>query len=228
MATVDIVIPVYNQTKTLPRCLTSIFSQTQSDFTVTVVDDGSTQPVAPLLATYHGKAKLIRQENAGASAARNRGAKEGSARYILFCDADVTLNPTFIATLLATLKKYPQISYVYCGFQWGLKTFRSGPFDPERLRREPYINTHTLLRREHFPGFDESLKRFQDWDLWLTMLEAGHTGVWTNEILFAVRPGGSMSTWLPSAAYKLLPWLPAVKKYRRAAAIIHRKHHLNF
>lgn len=226
MADVDIVVPVFDQTKTLPQCLESIFSQTFSNFTVTVVDDGSVKPVPPVLTPYQNRVTYIRQKNAGAAAARNRGAKEGSAPYILFCDADSTLQSNFISTLKSRLELSEKFSYAYSNFKWGWKTFRPNEFSADRLRREPYINTHSLLRREHFPGFDESLKRFQDWDLWLTMLEQGHTGVWVDEVLFTVQPGGTMSRWLPKAAYQLLPWLPAVKKYRQAAAVIQRKHHL--
>jgi len=78
------------------------------------------------------------------------------------------------------------------------------------------------------PGFDEKLKRFQDWDLWLTMAEAGHHGVWLNQFLYKVNTGGAqtMSHWLPSSAYKFLPFLPAVKRYNLAKAIIIKKHNL--
>lgn len=92
----------------------------------------------------------------------------------------------------------------------------------------PYINTAALIRKEHFLGFDEKLKKFQDWDLWLTMSEAGHSGVWLNQILYRVNTGGAqtMSHWLPGPAYKFLPFLSAVKKYNQAKAVIMKKHNL--
>lgn len=220
MAAINIVIPVYNQARTVGRCLDNIWKQSLDDFDVTVVDDGSTDELASKLSPYLDRIRLIRQSNAGASAARNRGAQEGGAPFILFCDADVTLNHIFLQTHLQYLNNHHQKSYSYSSFKWGWKLFRPGPFDAARLRREPYINTHALIRRQHFPGFDETLKRFQDWDLWLTMLEQKHEGVWIDEVLFTVQPGGTMSRWLPKAAYRLLPWLPTVQNYRAATDVV--------
>jgi hypothetical protein len=90
----------------------------------------------------------------------------------------------------------------------------------------PYIHTSSLIRRADFPGFDETLKKFQDWDLWLSIAESGGKGVWIDKMLFSVAPGGSMSDWLPAIAYRLLPFLPAVKKYNKARLIIKKKHGL--
>jgi hypothetical protein len=89
----------------------------------------------------------------------------------------------------------------------------------------PYIHTTSLIRRDHFVGFDPSLKRFQDWDLWLTMMEKGDHGYYLPEILFTVSAGGTMSHWLPKFAYRL-PWLKKVKQYLAAEQIIKAKHHL--
>lgn len=125
---------------------------------------------------------------------------------------------------MRALREHPEVSYVYSAFRFGWKTFRSFPFDPDRLRRMPYIHTTSLIRRVHFPEFDESLKRFQDWDLWLTMLAHGHVGIHIPEVLFTVRSGGTMSRWFPSFALKL-PWKPSwVRAYEDAAAIIRKKH----
>ncbi|MDD5109635.1 MAG: glycosyltransferase family A protein [Patescibacteria group bacterium] len=224
MAIIDIVIPVYNQARTISRCLQSIEKQSASDVTISVVDDGSTDNLLPVLSPYRERIRFIRQSNAGASAARNRGAREGSAPFILFCDADVILKPNFLHTHLHVLQNNPQKSYAYASFRWGWKAFRPGPFDPVRLHREPYINTHAVIRRAHFPGFDETLKRFQDWDLWLTILDQGREGVWIDQQLFTVRPGGTMSRWLPKAAYRLLPRLRTVREYRAASEIVKMKH----
>jgi hypothetical protein len=57
-------------------------------------------------------------------------------------------------------------------------------FDADSLCRGNYISTMSLIRTEKFPGFDESLKRFQDWDLWLTMLKEGDTGEFTGKCSF--------------------------------------------
>ena len=104
-------------------------------------------------------------------------------------------------------------------------------FNPDKLRKENYIMTASLIRRNDFPYFDKELKRFQDWDLWLTMLEHGHIGVWVPAVLFrVVNTRGTMSTWLPSFVYKLPKWLgiqpKAVARYNEAVARIKEKHKL--
>ena len=82
------------------------------------------------------------------------------------------------------------------------------------------------MRAEVFPGFDEDLKKFQDWDLWLTIGEKNGRGIWIDQVLFQVATGGTMSSWLPSIAYRLLPMWPAVRRYQQALKIIKRKHNL--
>ncbi len=97
----------------------------------------------------------------------------------------------------------------------------------------PYIHTTALIRREHFPGFDEKIKKFQDWDLWLTMLEQGHEGIWLPEVLFKVyTQKDGLSSWLPKFFYRI-PWkklgirIKAIEKYEKAREIIKKKHQLD-
>jgi hypothetical protein len=148
---------------------------------------------------------------------------------LFFCDADAVLKPRALEKMLYTLESNPTASYCYSSFLWGRKTFKLWPFDPEKLKEMPYIHSMSLIRREHFPesGWDESIKKLQDWDLWLTMLENGYYGVYIDEVLFKVKPGGTISSWLPAFAYKYFKFLPAVKKYNRAVKIIKEKHNLS-
>jgi len=100
------------------------------------------------------------------------------------------------------------------------------------LKQNNYIPTTSLIRRKDAIKWDESLKRFQDWDLWLTMSEAGKTGVWVDEYLFTVLGGGTMSKWLPRFAYKApFKWLPFVSKsvnqYEKTKKVIIQKHKLS-
>jgi hypothetical protein len=91
------------------------------------------------------------------------------------------------------------------------------------------IHTMALIRRQNMTpkGWDESIKKLQDWDLWLTMLEEGRVGAFVNEVLFTIKPGGHISEWVPGFAYKLMSFLPAVKKYQTALAIVKKKHGLS-
>ena len=162
---------------------------------------------------------------------------------VLFCDADVVLRKDCLEKMVRALEAHPEASYAYSSFKFGWKTFKLWPFDAPRLRKMPYIHTTSLIRctalfkdspligqrtvLEPSDPFDESITRLQDWDLWLTMLEQGHTGVWIPEVLYqVVSTKGTMSSWLPSFMYKL-PWkTKAVRKYEAAVRIIKQKHNL--
>lgn len=233
---VSVVIPVYNSSKTILDCLESIFNQTYQDFEVILVDDGSTDCLAYKLriaeCCWPKRVKVVHQKNQGAPSARNHGARLAKGEYLLFCDADICVLPDMFKKLLQALQHNPKASYAYSSFKFGWKAFKLWPFSAHRLKRMPYIHTSALIRTRDFTGFDESLKKFQDWDLWLTMLEHEHTGVWVDQILFHIMSThGTMSTWLPSFFYKM-PWhwfgiYPrAFSQYRTAANIIKTKHHL--
>lgn len=228
---ISIVIPVYNHAPQIGDTFASILKQTLSDWELIVVNDGSTDRIDEVAEKWQdhfpaGRYHYFSRPHEGGNAARNYGAEKAVGDYLLFCDADLTLKPHMLEKLLQVLNENPQASFAYSSFRYGGKLFRGFPYDAERLRRMSYIHTSALIRREHFPGFDPAIRRLQDWDLWLTMLNNGHTGVWVDEVLYSSKRDGHISSWLPSAAYKLLPFLPAVKKYKAAREIIKNKHAL--
>lgn len=227
---ISIIIPVYNQAKKLDKCLESLSRQTYSTYEIIIVNDGSTDEIEEVLKKYDTvfrlKLEIIHQDNAGANAARNRGRRKAKGEFLLFCDADIEMDPNMLKIMKETLDLEPRASYCYSSHKYGDKVFRLWPFDAGRLKKMPYIHSSSLIRTEHFPkaGWDENLKRFQDWDLWLTMNEEGHIGFWIDKVLFKVNAGGTMSRWLPSFAYRLLPFLPSVRAYKKAERIILEKH----
>lgn len=229
---VSIIIPTYQHAREIGQCLDSILSQTFRDFEIVVVDDGSTDETAAALKPYATRIRIIRQDNRGGNAARNRGFDAASGDLLLFCDADIVMRPDCLATMVRTLADHPEASYAYCSFRFGWKKFRLWPFDAALLRRMNYIHTTSLIRREHFPRFDEGIRRLQDWDLWLTMLEQGHVGVWIPQYLFKAIPHeGGISTWVPGIFYRI-PWakfgihLRTVEKFHEARRIMVAKHRL--
>lgn len=231
---ISIIIPVYNQAQKLLKTLAGIAAQTYTDYEVIIVNDGSKDGVEAIFAAYYKKLTannqylFINQSNQGAPAARNHGYQEAHGEYLFFCDADAVLKPEALDIMLGVLENNPGASYSYPSFYWGRKLFKVGEFDADKLRQAPYIHTMALIRRADFPasGWDINIKKLQDWDLWLTMLEQGKIGRWVGQILFTVAPGGTISSWLPSFAYKLLPFLPSVRKYQTAVKIIKNKHGL--
>ncbi|MEK7680939.1 MAG: glycosyltransferase family A protein [Patescibacteria group bacterium] len=170
--------------------------------------------------------KIINQENQGAAVARNRGFAESKGEYVIFWDADTIARPDMLEKMLNALQKHPEASYAYSRFKFGWKTIKSQPFDAEKLKQVNYIDVTSLIRRVDFLGFDESIKRFQDWDMWLSLLERGKIGVFIPKVLYKKLVGDrkGISSWLPSFFYKL-PWkTKQVKKYEEAKEIIIKKH----
>ncbi len=231
---ISVIIPLYNRDKTIIKTLDSLKAQTYQDFEVIIVNDGSTDKSEQVVANYlqqnssNISYSFFNQTNKGAPSARNRGFKESKGDYLLFCDADARLDPIALEIMLEALKRTPEASYAYSSFNWGKKLFKLDEFNPEQLKKMPCIHSMSLIRRQDFPvsGWDESIKKFQDWDLWLTMLENGKIGVWIPRVLFHITTGGTISSWLPSFAYKFLPFLPAVKSYKSAMTMIKNKHGL--
>ncbi|MEK7644642.1 MAG: glycosyltransferase family A protein [Patescibacteria group bacterium] len=177
------------------------------------------------------KIQLVRQQNKGAPAARNKGFELSGGEYVIFWDADVIAEPEMLEKMYNALQNNPSAGYAYSDFYFGNRKMPSQPFDADKLRKINYITTASLIRRKDFVGFDITLKKFQDWDLWLTMLSKERTGIYVPEYLFRILPGGTMSAWLPSFVYRApWRWLPIirgrVKKYLEAVQVILKKHGL--
>lgn len=88
---VSVVIPVYNVKPYLERCVRSVMQQTFKDLEIILVDDGSTDGSGQLcdkIAVEDKRIQVIHQENQGLSAARNRGIRQATGKYIVFMDSD--------------------------------------------------------------------------------------------------------------------------------------------
>lgn len=225
---ISIIIPCYNRAATIGRCLDSILAQTYDNWEIIIIDDGSIDNIDEVVIPFLGNVKFIKQSNQGAPRARNVGFEHSVGELVIFCDADVVMQPDCLEKMARALEKNPEAAFSYSSFRFGWKKFRLYPFTIERLKKMPFITTTSLIRRECFPGFDESIKKFQDWDLWLTIWEKfGLGGVWIDKVLFRAITGGTMSCWLPGFMYKL-PFLKNknVEKYKTAKEIIKKKHDL--
>lgn len=103
MKKVSIVIPAYNAAATLEECYKSIASQTYQNFEVITVNDGSKDNTLEIINRFASKDKrfvCIDSNNAGVSHARNTGLASASGEYIMFVDADDTLDSTMIEKLV--------------------------------------------------------------------------------------------------------------------------------
>lgn len=103
MATVSIIIPIYNSEASLPRCLNSILSQTYKDFELVLVNDGSTDSSLEICYNFSKideRVKVITKPNAGVSSARNFGLDAACGEWIAFVDSDDWITENYFAAML--------------------------------------------------------------------------------------------------------------------------------
>ena len=105
---VAFVIPAFNAAATLDEAVASVVDQTDSRWELIVVDDGSsdgTAGIAEKWAKKDGRISLIRQENSGASAARNAGLRAARSEWIVFLDSDDWLAPDYLKLMRRPLRQ---------------------------------------------------------------------------------------------------------------------------
>src|SRR5579871_5705467 len=101
----SVIIPVYERAAVLGNALQSVLAQTCQDFEIVVVDDGSRDdPKAVVDALHDPRIRLIRQENRGGGAARNRGLDEARGRFVALLDSDDVFLPHHLETMRGLLK----------------------------------------------------------------------------------------------------------------------------
>lgn len=110
----SVVVPAYNRGPLIRSSLDSVFSQEFPDFEVIVVDDGSTDNTADVVAAYGDEVRLFRKENGGCASARNVGAREARGEYLAFLDSDDRFFPWTLATFAEILREKGKPSMV-CG-----------------------------------------------------------------------------------------------------------------
>jgi len=153
--------------------------------------------VHPLLRDCGAKELILVEGEGGASAKRNAGAARATGKYLLFWDDDCLMSKAFVPLLLSALMDSPpSVAYAYCDALeivhpeaprhpgGPVRLRRSRPFDAGVLQRSNYISNMSPMRRDAFPGYDESLKRLVDWDVWLTMLGRGLSGVYVPGVYY--------------------------------------------
>lgn len=120
MVMVSIIIPVYNAEKYMKSCLESLIHQTYQHFELILVDDGSNDASGMICDNYAKNDQRItvyHRENSGVSASRNYGLERAKGKYILFVDADDSIEPNMIEGCIR-LAEDNDAELVICGFRY--------------------------------------------------------------------------------------------------------------
>jgi len=116
--TVNIIVPVYNASRFLRRCVNSILDQTYKDIHVILVNDGSTDDSGEICDEYVGRdsrVKVIHQINSGVSSARNAGINSSEGSFIQFVDSDDYIERDMTEILVKNMADMDQM--VICGYK---------------------------------------------------------------------------------------------------------------
>ncbi|MHC4939828.1 MAG: glycosyltransferase family 2 protein [Planctomycetota bacterium] len=199
---VVVVVPCYRQAQFLAESVGSVAAQTYQNLECVIVDDGSPDNTAEvaeqLIAQYPERdIRLLRQENAGLSGARNAGIHSSEAPLILPLDADDRLDPTAIEKMVAPFVEDPSLAVV-CPTtrQFGAGDKMIVPYQRDLtwlLKRNTYIGT-SLFSREAWKaagGYKPNMEGgYEDWEFWISIIESGGTVHVLPEVLFYYRQTG--------------------------------------
>jgi glycosyltransferase involved in cell wall biosynthesis len=184
---VSVVIPCFDARATVGAAISSALWQTYRDLEVVVVDDGSRDATGAIAAAFGDPVRVVRQDNAGVAAARNRGIAEARGELIAFCDADDVLLPRHLEELVATFDRGGggiATSNCYWLFPSGIHPSRTrykGRFprpDHQRLAilQQNFVSTMSLFPKrlaDEVGGFATDLEVAEDWDFWLRAIYSG-------------------------------------------------------
>ncbi|HEY9671049.1 MAG TPA: glycosyltransferase family A protein [Waterburya sp.] len=193
---VSVIVPCYNQGQYLDEAVKSVLAQTYQDFEIIVVNDGSTdEETLELFSRYNQpKTRIIHTMNQGVSLARNTGIAEAKGKYILPLDADDKIGHTYLEKAVALLEKDETLGIVYCEAEFFGE--RQGKFDlpyysfPEILLNNLIPNSAFFRKSdwEQIQGYNPNmLYGWEDYNLWLSILEQGRTVFRIAEVLYFYR-----------------------------------------
>jgi len=194
---VSIIVPCYQQAEYLPDALNSVLDQTYTDWECIIVDDGSTDNTKEIASNYCNKDqrfKYVGQPNQGLATARNNGIKASNGKFILPLDSDDRIAPTYLEKAVKYFTEHPETTIVYCqavffgevNQKWDLPIYNyesfiwmNSIFCSAVYKRADYDRTI---------GYNPNMKHgFEDWDLWLTILNKDSIVYQIDEPLFFYR-----------------------------------------
>ncbi|MBE0411237.1 MAG: glycosyltransferase [Anaerolineales bacterium] len=193
MNLVSIIIPSFNQASYLGEALQSVLAQTYQQFEAIVVDDGSTDNTPEIARSFtDARIRYVRQKNLGLSAARNTGLQHAQGNFLAYLDSDDQFLPRKLEILVAEMTAHPELGLVAgqsipideMGNKIGSIFATPLRADPSQLLLGNPLHVGSVLVRRDWQikagFFDESLRSYEDWDMWLRLLRLGCPMGWVD------------------------------------------------
>ena len=180
MTTISVIIPLYNKASEVERTLRSVLAQSTLPQEIIIVDDGSTDGSLEVVRGVESSLlKIISQENAGVSAARNRAIGEARGEWVALLDADDRWHEDYLSEQMRMIERYPDCGAYATAFvvDDGVREVVADTpksegevnFFEESMHRYVMIPSATLLRRElvlELGGFPVGMRMGEDQYLW--------------------------------------------------------------
>ena len=172
---ISVIVPVYNGEKTLPACIRSVLNQTEHNWELLLIDDGSTDSTPKLCrkaAARDSRIRCVSQKNQGVSMARNRGLTLAKGEFVTFLDADDLLPPAALETLQGAMEENVDFvigSYRYFRLFWRRDKILSGQDRVDalmslmcgKLYRRDILHTNRIRFRDAFPYGEDTVFNLQ-------------------------------------------------------------------
>jgi len=177
---VSVIIPTFNRAPALKKAIDSVFSQDFKDFELIIIDDGSEDDTADLVASLNGRLRYIKQQNKGPASARNAGIKTSKGDFIAFLDSDDWWDREKLALQIEVMRQNPKYLISHTQEIW----YRNGELLNQKKKHKKFhdyifdkclslcvVSMSTVMaRRQLFDVvglFDEELPCCEDYDFWL-------------------------------------------------------------
>ncbi|MDH0868292.1 glycosyltransferase [Mitsuaria sp. GD03876] len=236
--TVSVIIPAYNAAKHIAKAVDSVLAQTRPVDQVIVVNDGSTDATATVLAGYGDRIEVISIPNGGVSNARNTGLRAARGDLIALLDADDLWSVEKIERQVRVFAQHPGVEFTCCNFlsvdlgrqlthnRFELLEARLGPFTDRVLPRPAgrllecnvvgtcsnVMFTRSLLDR--VGPFDTSLRQAEDFELWLRMALATDFFLQSDVLMEKVDHGANLTS----------RWDETLRYHEQAVLRFHERH----
>jgi glycosyltransferase involved in cell wall biosynthesis len=232
--TVSVIIPTYKTANLIAACLDSVFAQTYKDFEAVVVNDGSPDTpelekvLAPYLTREADRLVYIKQENKRTAGARNNAIRNARGEFVAFLDSDDVWMPDHLASQMALFEADPSLGLTYSNglvgmpgeereFMLRCPSTGEATFDSLLVERCQIPISTVVARKQAIVkagGFDETLARCDDYDMWVRTAFYGAKIGYTRKVQ-AYMPVGRPGSLSQSRARMAEGYSAILEKYKK-------------